>query len=119
MVSSGNGDAGVVFRVTGAATGTDTYRGYYAGISPRGRVLLGRANNGWTLLKDAALPVVTGRSYHLRVTASGSDLRVYVDDMTTPKLTATDGTFTSGANGVRVYDTAATFDDVVVRHAGS
>ena len=115
-VTGGSGDAGVVFRVTGAAAGTDAYRGYYAGISPRGRVLLGRANNGWTLLGDAALPVVPGRSYHLRVTASGANIAVYVDDMTTPKLTAIDGTFPSGANGVRVYDTAASFDEFAVRH---
>jgi hypothetical protein len=79
-------------------------------------VLLGRANNGWTPLKDAALPVVPGRRYHLRVTASGPNIAVYVDDMATPKLTATDGTFASGANGVRVYDTAASFDDLAVRH---
>jgi hypothetical protein len=116
-VTGGSGDAGMVFRVTGAATGTDAYRGYYAGISPRGRVLLGRADGGWRLLKDAALPVVPGKRYHLRVTASGPNLAVYVDDMTTPKLTATDGTFPSGANGVRVYDTAASFDDLAVRHA--
>jgi hypothetical protein len=36
--------------------------------------------------------------------------------MATPALTATDGTFPSGANGVRGYDTAASFDDVSVRH---
>jgi hypothetical protein len=117
-VTSGAGDAGVVFRVTQPAVGADSYRGYYAGISTRGRVLLGRAANSWTLLKDAALPVVPGQRYHLRVTASGADLRVYVDDMTTPKLTATDATHSSGANGVRVYNAAATFDDVAVRHPG-
>jgi hypothetical protein len=118
-VTSGAGDAGMVFRVTQPAVGADSYRGYYAGISPGGRVLLGRANNGWTLLKEAALPVAVGRRYHLRVTASGSTIRVYVDDMTTPKLTATDTTYTSGANGVRAYNAAAAFDNVAVRHPGS
>jgi hypothetical protein len=115
-VTGGGGDAGVVFRVTQPATGADSYRGYYAGISTRGRVLLGRADNGWTLLRDAALPVVAGQRYRLRVTASGADIRVYVDDMTTPKLTVTDGTFATGANGVRVYDTSASFDNIAVNH---
>jgi Glycosyl hydrolases family 43 len=115
-VTSGGGDAGVVFRVSQPATGTDSYRGYYAGISTQGRVLLGRANNGWTPLASTALPVVAGRQYHLRVTASGSNIRVYVDDLTTPKLTVTDSTYSSGANGVRVYDTAATFDNLAVTH---
>jgi hypothetical protein len=114
-VTSGGGDAGVVFRATQPAVGADSYRGYYAGISPAGRVLLGRANNGWTPLASAALPVVVGQQYHLRVTATGATIRVYVNDMTTPKLTAVDGTYASGANGVRVYNAAARFDNLAVR----
>jgi hypothetical protein len=115
-ITGGRGDAGVVFRVTEPATGTDSYRGYYAGISRQGRVLLGRADNGWTLLDDAKLHVTKGKRYHLRVTASGAEIKVYVDNMRTPKLTVTDGTFASGANGVRVYDSSASFDNVAVHH---
>lgn len=62
------------------------------------------------------MPVVEGRRYHLRVTAAGPEIRVYVDDMTTPKLTVTDGTYLSGANGVRVHDSSASFDNLSVRH---
>jgi hypothetical protein len=115
-VTSAGGDAGVVFRVTQPANGADSYRGYYAGISPQGRVLLGRADNGWTLLREAPLRVVANQRYHLRITASGANLKVYVDDMTTPKLTVTDSTFAAGANGVRVYNTSAGFDNVAVNH---
>ncbi|GAB3451816.1 family 43 glycosylhydrolase [Actinophytocola sediminis] len=118
-VTGGGGDAGVVFRVTEPTTGTDGYRGYYAGISRQGRVLLGRADHGWTPLAAAPLPVREGQRYHLRVTASGADIKVYVDDLSTPKLTATDATYSAGANGVRVHDTSATFDDLAVAHGGS
>jgi hypothetical protein len=116
-MTSGNGDAGMVFRVTAPANGTDSYRGYYAGLSPRGQVILGRADNGWTPLRSAAMPVAHGRTYHLRVTATGSSIRVYVDDMTTPRISVTDTTFPTGANGVRVFNTAATFDNIAVRPA--
>jgi hypothetical protein len=50
------------------------------------------------------------------VTAVGSTIAVYVDDMSTPRIVVTDTTYASGANGVRVFNTAASFDDVVVAH---
>ena len=113
-VTSGAGDAGLVFRATGAGVGTDTYRGYYAGITPAGRVVLGRANNNWTQLGSAPLTITPGAQYHLRVEATGSTLKVYVGDLTTPKITVTDTTYASGASGVRVYNAAAAFDNVVI-----
>jgi hypothetical protein len=110
-VTAGAGDAGVIFRTTQPAVGTDSYHGYYAGISPAGRVVLGRAANSWTQLGSAA---ITGTSHRLRVTAVGSRISVYVDDLTTPKISVTDATFTSGATGVRVFNAAAAFDNVAV-----
>ena len=110
----GNGDAGVVFRATQPATGVDSYRGYYAGISAAGRVLLGRADNGWTPLASAPMTIRPGRAYHLRVEAVGSSITVYVDGGR--KLSATDASFASGANGVRVFNVGATFDDLAIAH---
>jgi hypothetical protein len=113
-VTSGAGDAGLVFRATSPAVGTDSYRGYYAGITPAGRVVLGRANNNWTQLATAPVSVTTGSRHHLRVEAVGASLKVFVDDMTNPKITTSDGTFTAGASGVRVYNAAASFDNLSV-----
>ncbi|MET0237790.1 MAG: glycoside hydrolase family 43 protein [Kibdelosporangium sp.] len=115
-VSSANGDGGLVFRVTQPATGPDSYRGYYAGISATGRVLLGKANNGWTPLRSVPMTVQQGSRYHLRVEAVGSSIKVYVDDLTTPKIAVTDTSYSSGANGVRVYNTGASFDNVAISH---
>ncbi|MBP2335883.1 GH43 family beta-xylosidase [Saccharothrix coeruleofusca] len=113
---SARGDAGVVFRVSQPANGTDSYRGYYAGISAAGRVVLGKADNGWTPLASAPLTVRPGTRHHLRVQAVGSTIEVYVDDLSEPRITVTDTSFTSGANGVRVFNTAAGFDNVSVSH---
>jgi hypothetical protein len=111
-VTAGTGDAGVIFRVTQPAVGVDSYRGYYAGISAAGRVVLGRAANSWTQLGSAT---VTPRSTHrLRVTAVGPSIAVYVDDLTTPKISVTDATFATGATGVRTFNAAAAFDTVAV-----
>jgi hypothetical protein len=113
-VASGIGDAGLVFRASNVGTGTDAYRGYYAGITPAGRVILGRANNNWMLLGSAPLPVAAGQQYHLRVVADGSSIKVYVGDLTTPKISVTDATYASGKSGVRVYNAAAAFDNVAI-----
>ncbi|HEX2132219.1 MAG TPA: glycoside hydrolase family 43 protein [Actinophytocola sp.] len=117
-VTGNRGDAGMTFRVTEPAVGTDSYSGYYAGISPDDRVILGRADDGWTPLASVPMRVTPGRTYHLRVTAVGSSIEVYVDDMTTPRISVTDDTHPTGANGLRVFDTGATFDDFSVRPAG-
>ncbi|PRY20541.1 glycoside hydrolase family 43 protein [Pseudosporangium ferrugineum] len=113
-IDSGTGDAGVVFRASQPAVGTDSYRGYYAGLTTAGRVILGRADNNWRLLASTPMTVTRGTRYHLRVQATGSTIKVYVGSSTTPRLTVTDPTFTTGTTGVRVFHTAATFDNVAV-----
>ncbi|AGZ41400.1 glycoside hydrolase [Actinoplanes friuliensis DSM 7358] len=113
-LTGGGGDGGLLFRTTGAAVGTDSHQGYYAGISTQGRVVLGRMNNNWTQLASAALPITQGTRYHLRIEAIGSSIKVYVGDLTTPKISVTDTTWTSGATGVRVFQTAASYDNIAV-----
>ncbi|WP_033343120.1 family 43 glycosylhydrolase [Catenuloplanes japonicus] len=113
-IGSGPGDAGLVFRAGSPAVGVDAYRGYYAGITPRGQVVLGKADNNWTQLGLANVPITPGTRHHLRVQTSGTTITVFVDDLTTPRITVTDGSFTSGKSGVRVYNTSASFDNVVI-----
>jgi hypothetical protein len=112
--ASASGDAGVVFRATQAAVGTDSYRGYYAGVSGSGRVVLGKAANNWTPLASAPTTIKPGTRYRLRVEAVGSSIKVFVNDMTTPKISVTDTSYANGANGVRVFNTGAAFDNLVI-----
>jgi hypothetical protein len=58
--------------------------------------------------------VNVGTSYRMRVTAIGSSLKVYVDDMANPKISVSDGTFARGAHGVRVFNAAAAFDNTAI-----
>ncbi|MFD3525035.1 family 43 glycosylhydrolase [Streptomyces sp. NPDC058653] len=118
VTSGRRGDAGLIFRATRPSVGVDSYSGYYAGVSATGEVVLGRVNDSWTELGSAELSRPAGPSHHVRISAVGSAIKVYVDDMATPKISVTDATYGSGANGVRVFDTAATFDNVAVHKAG-
>lgn len=112
------GDAGLIFRASDPSIGTDAYKGYYAGLSSIGNVVLGRVNNGWTELAHANLDVAIRSFHHMRVVAKGDDIKVYVDDMNTPKIHVNDGMWKSGQNGVRNFQTDATFDNIKVTHLG-
>ncbi|MEK8169864.1 hypothetical protein NKH77_08750 [Streptomyces sp. M19] len=46
--------------------------------------------------------MAVGESHRMRVEAVGTSLKVYVDDMTTPRISVTDDSHTSGATGVHV-----------------
>ena len=111
-ITGGAGDAGVVFRVTRPHAGAGSFRGYYAGLTTAGEVVLAKAAGTWTPLASA--PIAAGGSHRLRVTAVGPAIKVYVDDARTPALSVTDPQFRSGTVGLRTAGTAAAFDTVAV-----
>ncbi|KAI0465523.1 putative glycosyl hydrolase [Xylaria cf. heliscus] len=115
----GNGHPGLLFRVTELSDITHKYKGYKAAISPSGVITLGKADLGtFTDLAQTRMDMVLGREYHVRVVAIGSDIKIFVDDMGKAKIQFTDGSFATGANGVRVFNAAAKFGSVSVARPG-
>ncbi|KAH7103782.1 glycoside hydrolase family 43 protein [Auriculariales sp. MPI-PUGE-AT-0066] len=110
--SDGNSDAGLVFRATNLGNGADAYSGYYAGLSLQGYVVLGKADNGWQRLGVANTTITAGETYKVQIAAAGSDIRVSVNGE--QLISVSDGSFTSGANGVRVFEAAAAFGAITV-----
>jgi len=112
---SGSGDGGLLFRASKLSLGADEYNGYYFGISAGGQnVVLGKANGSWSSLKTASMAIVANTSYQVRVVAKGTSIKIYVNDMTTPKIDFTDASFTSGAIGVRCYNAITRWDNLSV-----
>lgn len=112
--TASSGNAGLVFRVSKPGIGADAYSGYYAGISTKDGITLGLAGGGWKQLRNVAGGVQPGRVYHMKVMAKGESLSIYVDDMRVPVIDLNNKTYGSGANGVRVYQTGATFDNIEI-----
>ncbi|WP_408011291.1 family 16 glycoside hydrolase [Pseudalkalibacillus sp. A8] len=106
-----NGDAGVLFRVNSAVPGTDNVKGYYAGVTANGTgsVFLGRMDNNWNELKRSAVTIEPNTSYHLKVTAVGDKIQVYMNNDLV--LEQTDSTYTEGDIGVRIYNSQPTYDN--------
>ncbi|MES2476905.1 MAG: beta-L-arabinofuranosidase domain-containing protein [Verrucomicrobiota bacterium] len=100
------GDSGLIFRTSQASIGANAYRGYYAGISAeKNQVILGKSDHAWTELKTASLEMDPSKPHTLRIEARGKFIKVFVNDMTTPKLEMEDNSFTHGSIGVRRYTT--------------
>jgi hypothetical protein len=117
--ANSEGDAGLMFRASRLSFGPDEYSGYYVGISSSNkRVELGKANGAWTSLKTATMNINANQWYQLRVVANGDSIKVYVDDMATPKIDFRDASFASGCIGVRSYRALAQWDDLRVTKAG-
>lgn len=113
--SGRSGNAGIVFRATDIGQGADQYRGYFAGVSPNGDLVLGRVNNDWRELGRARVSGISAdTAFAIKALATGDQIAIYVNDMDRPALTVRDGTFRSGMVGVRTHETEAVFDSVFV-----
>ncbi|MGW3800817.1 family 43 glycosylhydrolase [Streptomyces clavifer] len=95
-------EAGLAFRATQPGTGTEGFHGYYADLGPNGLVLGKATGDERTPLATARLKAAVGTKHRVRIEATGSSVKVYVDDMTRPRISTTDTAFASGANGVHV-----------------
>lgn len=75
------GDAGVIFRVSDAMLGTDSFNGYYAGLRvPDQSLLLSRSEDEYIELAAVRFPepLQVGAWYHLEVRAKGCSFHITV-----------------------------------------
>ncbi|WP_127490520.1 family 43 glycosylhydrolase [Paenibacillus glycanilyticus] len=116
------GDAGVLVRVNNPSNGTvlvnnpDYVQGYYAFIKPDG-VYLGKMNYNYAGVASSSVSLAAGAWHHMKVVASGTTIKVYVNDMATPKITYTDNSgnpFTHGKVGLRTMNNHTRFDNFKV-----
>ncbi|KAL1596642.1 hypothetical protein SLS60_009290 [Paraconiothyrium brasiliense] len=109
--------AGLIIRVTDIASGPSGAKGYYAGLSTAGRVLITILGGAGTTVFVEGVDIKAGIEYHVRVSATGDGINVFVDDFESPILVLNDTTYTQGTNGVAVFNTEAKFGNVTIAEA--
>ena len=116
-------NAGLIFRVNNPSQGgenndsrlgTDFFQGYFVGMGSD-KVTLGKHNYSWKSLATSPGSFSLNRKYHIRVAVKGANIKVYVDNMSVPKIDYTDPfPFISGKVGFRSHSTNVLFDNLVV-----
>ncbi|HEY5835175.1 glycoside hydrolase family 32 protein [Streptomyces sp.] len=102
--------AGLTFR-----SDADGSQQYTANIDQAGLVKL------WRPGQDIGVhltPIVQGRTYHLKVQTTGSRIRVYLDNGSSPVIDVTDTTYTSGLFGANVFSGNATVQNLNINAPG-
>ena len=100
------GNAGLIFRVSKPDIGADAYCGYYAGINSQNSQLeFGYADNGWHEIASAPMEFNANKFYHLKISAIGPRLRVFVSGASRPTIDVSDNHFAAGMIGVRDFCT--------------
>lgn len=101
----GNGEAGLIFRVNNPADGieynqnrSDFMQGYVAYLDEDG-VHLGKLNYNWEYLDGVKISGIKDEWQHMKVEVLGSNIRVYVGDMETPKIDYEDHSVTAISHG--------------------
>lgn len=108
--------AGLLFRSTNVTSGSATAKGYYAGLSTAGRVLVRNLGNGETMIVEG-LDIKPDIEHLVRVSVIGTNISVFVDDFTSPVLTLSDATYAAGTNGVAVFNMEARFGNISISEA--
>jgi hypothetical protein len=88
--------------------------GFTVYVRANGELALYRVNQA---IATASTGLSLSSTRHLRVTTSGSTIKVFIANETTPRITATDPSFASGAFGLVTYDSHWHFDNVAVTGA--
>jgi len=113
--------AGVVVRGNRFGRGIDAFRGYYVGlVAGRNTVLWGAVDPRWRPIASRPFEVKAGTWYHLRLQASGNQVKVFVDDKpitgeSWPVFDGVDAAFDEGAIALRALDGPASFRGLKLR----
>jgi hypothetical protein len=115
------GKAGLFFRASDYGTGVYAFHGYLAQFATGDDELsLIRMDNGSQSVIQTVgnIPISLNQTYHMKIVVSGSNIKVYLGDMTTAKINANESTYSGGGIGLRVTgpnsqnNTTILFDNV-------
>jgi hypothetical protein len=115
VMVSADGNGGLIFRANRFSFGVDEFNGYYVGISAKDKtVILGKENGKWNLLTSTKMVVEANRWYQVRIVANKTEFKIFVEDMSTPKIIFNDNSFSKGSIGVKCFKSITRWDNISV-----
>lgn len=125
-IPASEGQAGLIFRVSNAAEGTNAFNGYYLGVDAAAKQAvfgrMARTEPEWTALVMRKMPFTPGEWYRIRVVARGSRIQGFVHrhgqptaQPVWPLFDVFDDTRAGGGLGIRALHTSAEFDNMTLR----
>ncbi|MGY3055307.1 hypothetical protein ACVWYG_003522 [Pedobacter sp. UYEF25] len=114
------GNAGLLFRVSNPAIGSEAYGGYYLGFNAeRGKIEFGKASdNKWIVISSADYPIKIKENFNVRVKAVGNKFEVFINNNNEPVITTADNEFKTGSIGLRSYNALVTVDNIDIAGLG-
>ncbi|MCX7749924.1 MAG: DUF1080 domain-containing protein [Clostridia bacterium] len=112
--------AGIMFRASNISAGADMFTGYSVSVDAFNKAIsLWKFKNNCKILANYPMNVQAGVDYDLKIDATGNNIKIYVNNMTTPVINFTDNEadkadYAQGSIGFRTYRTDVTYDDVNV-----
>jgi alpha-L-arabinofuranosidase len=109
-------NAGLLTHVNHERTGTDNFWGYEISLDPNRQVLvLGKHRNNWALLKETKVSFVPSEWNTLKVTTTSARLQIWLNNVAVLDYTDTNDPLPAGKTALRTYNTAASFQHILIR----
>lgn len=111
-IDSSGGAGSLLFR-----SNSDGSSGYYLNVDPNFRMirLFYKLNGSFSpsqLLASAPAFIQPGRTYHVKIIANGTNIKVYFDHATSPSIDVNDSAFSSGYFGLNAFGGIAYYQNV-------
>ncbi|MDB5005206.1 MAG: hypothetical protein JWQ34_3431 [Mucilaginibacter sp.] len=110
-------NAGFIVRVNNEGSGADNFDGYEVSISAsRHNVILGKHVHNYKPLAEAKATFDGKQWQHVKVTMQGAHILIYLNNETQPAIdyVDNDNPILTGKIGLRTYNAAAAFKDIVI-----
>ncbi len=103
MLLEGEGDAGLLVRVSNAQNGADALHAYNINLK-KDQVRLGKHQNNWQALATHAMELAPQQWHDVKVVVEGGRIRIFVSGATEPQIDFTDDKpLPAGKVGFRTY----------------
>jgi alpha-L-arabinofuranosidase len=115
LPGGGNGNAGLIVKVSEAGEGADNFVGYEIALEPGGRLVLGRHRHNWEPIRSLPQTVPVNQWFALVVRMATNRLEVSINGRSVLRYEDRDHPLASGQVGLRTWQHEARFRNLYTK----